>query len=138
MSKKNGIDKILGRLKAVSNNLAVGKSAAPVDLPNGLVLKMTKLNDDLWQLTAWRKGVAPSVQEIGVLVESIRKEDDPRLIVRRKEPQESADGKYHAYKLYWWTVPVVVSHHQPIQREIFNNGEGKKGAGDKRHNYARD
>lgn len=132
MTKPNQFQETIKHLKS----LALSKGAVnPKAELNGLSFRLEKLHSGLWELTAWRPNVAPSLHEIGVLVAAIRRVDDPQLITR-SEIEPSHDGKYYAYRLWWWDKPIAVSWHQPIQREIpINGNQNGKEESKQRHNY---
>ena len=129
----NQFDTLIPELK---KQAAHGKPA-PFGLSHGLTLRLTKLDGGLFQLVMWRDKKPPSLQEVDILVASIRRLDDPRVIVR-SEIETSHDGKYQAYRVWWWAAPVVASWLQPTQRGLFNGNEAgsEEDNGHKqRHNY---
>ena len=116
MSEKNKIDGILQQLK---------KDQTPTGLHGGLTLKMSAQAGGLWQLIAWRDGVAPSLQEIGVLVEAIKRVDRPQLVVH-SPVQDTGKGRFY-YRIWWWECELTVSWLRPSQGALFD--------GQKQHNY---
>lgn len=124
---ENKIDGILRDMFNVG-----GAGDAPQGLVRGLTLKVKERPGGCRELVMWRDGAEPSLHEVGVIVEAVKRLDNPQVIVHSTVQQAGQDRYY--YRLWWWPVDITVSWLRPaVQKGLFEDGN-EEGAG-KRHNY---
>ncbi len=108
------IDGILREMKKAE------EAARPVGLARGLSLKLHGQAGGLWQLVAWREGTPPALAEVAVLVEAIKRLDNPALVLH-SSLQETGRGRYY-YRIWWWeeAAAVTVSWLRPSQGTLLD------------------
>ena len=111
------IDKIIKDLQYIAS---LGEGSSPKGLARGLTIRVERVGA-LWMLAAWREGVDPSDDEVTVLVEAVKRLDDPQIVIRDRDV--GVNGRYHGVRLYWSAVPVVISWLRPAtQGRLFEVG----------------
>lgn len=107
----NVLDKILTEMKQQG-------SSKPKPLGGGLTIRLVIHEAGLFELRAWREKKLPSDLEIGTLINTIKMVDDPVLVFRTIQPEESDDGRFFAYRIWWVTGGVMISWLRPAQAAL--------------------
>jgi len=90
----------------------------PLPLGGGLTLRLNVHTGGVYELIAWREKKVPSAVEMGTLIDTIKAADDPVLIFRTQTAELSADGRFHAYRLWWVMDDVAISWLRPVQQSF--------------------
>lgn len=90
----------------------------PRPLGGGLTLRLNAHAGGVYELIAWREKKAPSGVEMSTLIDTIKAVDDPVLVFRTQAVELSADGRFHAYRLWWVVGDVAISWLRPVQQSF--------------------